>query len=146
MKDNEISEENVERKQDSNFKPLKKGASAHSVEDEAFKKAFGEQDREEEEELTAKDVVQAVNEIYGEYRKTYKSASKQDKVKILLIILPLAISLIIGVAGITVANIGQMLGLGNIELAGVILIAIGFGGFFMTIVLIAIIYRTKGSK
>ena len=139
MKDDKTSKENIERKHGDNLEPIKKG-----VENEAFKKAFGEQESQDEE-LTVKDAVRAVNDIYAGYKKAYKSASKQDKAKILLIVLPLVITLILGVAGVIVANTGQILGLENIEFAGVIMIAAGFGGFFMTIILIAIIFRTKGS-
>ena len=107
---------------------------------------FDKQKSEEEEEVTPREVVQTVKEIYGEYKKAYNSASKADKAKILLIVLPLVITIILGVVGIIVANTGQAFGLENVELAGVIIIGVGFGGFFLTIVFIGIISKFKGRK
>lgn len=148
MEDDEVLEEEVFERGNDSYGTPKKGALNQGEEDgdEVLEEAVFDKRAEEDEEITARDAVQTVKEIYGEYKKAYSHASKHDKAKILLILLPLAITLILGFVGIVVANVGQMFRLWNVELTGIIIIALGFGGFFITIVLIAVISKFKGNK
>ena len=144
MEEDEVLEEEIfDRREQTENASLKHSEEEDEVLDECV---FDKQKSEEDEELTPRKVAHTVKEIYGDYKKAYSSTSKRDKVKILLIIVPLVITFILGAVGIVIANIGQSLGLENVELAGVIIIAIGFGGFFMTIVLLGIISKLKGGK
>lgn len=115
-------------------------------EDEVLEEAVFEREIESDDKLTVRDTVQAAGEIYGEYKKAYNSATKTDKAKILLILLPLAITFVLGFVGIFIANLGQSLGLGNIEIIGFVLMGIGLGGFFLTIVLLVVISKIKQNK
>ena len=76
----------------------------------------------------------AVYDIADSVKEQYKSASAKDKAILLAIFLPLTIFLLIGVAGIFLANYGQYFELRRLEIAGIVLIAVGLGGFFLFIV------------
>ena len=76
----------------------------------------------------------AIHDIADMYKEQYKSASKKDKALILAIILPLAILLIIGAAGVFLANFGQALQLRTLEVSGFVCMGVGLGGFFLFIV------------
>ena len=99
---------------------------------------------QDEDEPTMADVVDAVKDIYGGYKSAYKAASRQDQAKILAIFLPLILTFIIGVIGIAVANFGQYFAERSVEIVGIVLMGIGLGGFFLTIVLLLVISKIKG--
>lgn len=115
-------------------------------EDEVLEEDTFEREIEGNDKLTVRDAVQAAGEIYGEYKKAYKSASKADKAKFLLIILPFFIGLAIGAVGVTIANIGQSLEIKKIEVAGWIVMGIGFGTTFLTIVVTITVESIKNRK
>lgn len=99
---------------------------------------------EEQDEYTITDVVGAVKDIYGNYKSAYKAASRKDRAIILAIFLPLVLTLIIGAIGIALANCGQYFARHTVEIVGWVLMGIGLGGFFLTIVLIIVISKIKG--
>ncbi len=111
-------------------------------EDEVIEEGVFERS-DDEDDPSLHDVAEAVGEIYGGYKKAYGSASKGDKIKILLIVLPLVITFIIGFVGIFVANVGQTLAVRSVEITGLVLMGVGLGGFFLTIVLIIVISKLK---
>lgn len=82
----------------------------------------------------AESLFDAACDIADMYKEQYKSASKKDKALILAIVLPLALLLIIGAAGIFLANFGQALELRQLEIVGFVFMGVGLGGFFLYIV------------
>lgn len=97
--------------------------------------------KSEEDELSPADVVDAVKDIYVDYRDAYRAASTKDKAKILAIVMPLMITFVIGVIGIFLSNIGQSIAYRSIKTIGFILMGLGLGGFFLTIILFLIISK-----
>lgn len=76
----------------------------------------------------------AVCDIADMYKEQYKSAKPKDKALILAIILPLVLLLVIGAAGVFLANVGQALQVRTLEVVGFVCMGIGLGGFFLYIV------------
>lgn len=93
------------------------------------------------------DNIKAVGEFVGDVRKivkdSFKTSSKADKAKFLLIILPFFIGLAIGVVGVTFADIGQTLESERILTIGYILMGIGFGTAFLTVIITIIVQAIK---
>ena len=99
-----------------------------------------------EDEPTIADAVDAVKDIYDDYKSAYQTASRKDQAKILAIFLPLLLTFIIGVIGVAVANFGQYFAQHSIEIVGFVLMGVGLGGFFLTIVLLLVISKIKGGQ
>ena len=143
MEEDEVLEEGVfERGNSSSDRGLRNGREEDDevLEEGDFERKSGE------EAVTPRDAVKVMGEIYGEYKKAYKSASKSDKAKFLLIILPILITLALGFVGIFIANMGQALELKTVEIIGLVIMGIGLGGFVLTLVLIIVISKLKGRK
>lgn len=85
------------------------------------------------ETLSIGEVVDLTKDVASQYKKGYHSASKKDRIKILLIVLPLLITFILGFIGIVIANMGQFLQNRQVEIMGFIFMGVGLGGFFLII-------------
>ncbi len=99
-----------------------------------------------DEKATCLDALEAVNEILGEYKKSYNHASKKDKRTILAIVLPLVITFILGFVGVLLANIGQYFMIKSVQTVGFVCMGVGLGGFFLTIIAIIIWSKIKESR
>ena len=98
------------------------------------KKEDVEQSIEEDyEEITNRDAINAVVDIFNDYKKSYKQASRKDKTTILAIFLPLVATFVLGFVGILLANIGKYLVLHTTQIIGFVLMGVGLGGFFLII-------------
>lgn len=94
---------------------------------------------DDDDTITKADVINFAVDVYQEYKKGYDACSKSDKRKILAIFLPLAITFVLGFIGVFLANSGQYLGVRNLEIVGFVFMGVGLGGFFLNIILLAII-------
>lgn len=100
-------------------------------------------DYDNDDGVSPLDAIHAVGEIVGEYKKAYDVSPKKDKMTMLAIFLPLAITFVLGFIGIALANTGQAIGLRTLEVAGFVCMGVGLGGFFLTIVIILIWNKTR---
>lgn len=100
----------------------------------------------DDEKVTPLNALHAVGEIVGEYKKAYDGASKKDKRTLLSIVLPLAITFVLGFIGVFLANTGQSLAFRTLEIVGFVFMGVGLGGFFLTIVILIIWSKTQGKK
>ncbi len=108
------------------------------------KKDDVEQSIEEDyEEITKRDAINAVVDIFNDYKKSYKQASRKDKTTILAIFLPLVATFVLGFVGILLANIGKYLVLHTTQIIGFVLMGVGLGGFFLIIVILMIWSKIK---
>lgn len=100
----------------------------------------------DDDRVTRRDVLKAVGEIFDDYKQSYKKASKKDKLAILAVVLPLLITFVTAFVGIVVANIGQSLSLHKTEITGLIIMGLGMGGFFLTLVILIIWSKIKEKR
>lgn len=139
MEENNLDKEAVDSSDEDNLKE-----QADEEEDYDFDE--DDYDDYDDEKVTPMDALHAVGEIFGEYKKAYKGASKKDKRTILAIVLPLAITFVLGFIGVFLANIGQSIAFRTLEIVGFVFMGVGLGGFFLTIVILIIWSKTQEKK
>lgn len=72
--------------------------------------------------------------------------SQKDKLKLICIILSLVITLVLGIVGVILANVGQLLQKPSFETVGFVLMGVGLGGFFVVIVMMLLVSLIKNRK
>ena len=94
--------------------------------------------------------IKAMGEFVGDVKKivkdNWKVASKADRAKILLILLPFFIGIAIGLVGTTFATFGQELEIEALLVIGYILMGTGFGTAILTIFIAIIVQAIKDRK
>lgn len=125
---------------------MKKNEVNKELRDNNVDDNFNETLDEDDDKMTKRDALKAVGEIFADYHEAYKQASKKDKRIILAIFIPLAVTFILGVIGVFIANMGQYFALHNIEIIGFIFMGIGLRGFFLIIVGLIIWSQIRENK